>query len=287
MTKNIDILGIDTRNNKTNRNWKAELSLSISPRSDKSVVDKSRQNGPLTIQNPFYPEGDICHLYLLHPPAGIVGGDHLNLELTIQKNGAALVTTPGATKFYRSSGAVAKQSQQFKIDNNASLEWLPQETIYFPNANANLETTIHMAEKANFIGWEIHCLGLPVNKKDFESGKARIGFSLYRKNKPILLEAMLVSEEKKGFQAAFLQDQPVFATFIATGADQSLLDTIREEIPAGKHGMWGATLIDDILIIRYLGASTNEARSIFISAWQQTRPITLNRPAVLPRIWAT
>ena len=109
----------------------------------KSVVAKSSQNGPLTLQNPFYPEDDgICHIYLLHPPGGVVGGDVLDLNVSLAQQGSLLLTTPGATKFYRSAGPRALQNQNFIVGANTSLEWLPQETIYFPNANAGLTTTI-------------------------------------------------------------------------------------------------------------------------------------------------
>ncbi len=280
MTKNISVT-------KDKESWRAQLGLEISKRESKSVVAKSWQKGPLTIQSPFYPEGDVCHLYLLHPPAGIVGGDKLQLDITTTDEAAALITTPGATKFYRSEHAVAEQYQKFSVEDNSSLEWLPQETIYFPNAKAKLNTTINLSKTANFIGWDIHCLGLPANNRDLEQGNAKVGFSLYRDNKPLLIESMTVSVEKKKYQAAFLQNNQIFATFAATGADEALLESIRENNHSAKNGMWGATLMEDLLIIRYLGSSTNEARELFIKSWQLTRPVTLKREATLPRIWAT
>ncbi len=267
--------------------WRARLDLEISHRGEKSVVSNSRQNGPLTIQNPFYPEKEVCHLYLLHPPAGIVGGDRLQCNITVKDNGAALVTTPGATKFYRSNGALAEQHQEFRILPGASLEWLPQETIYFPDANARLNTTVHLEGSAGYIGWEIHCFGLPVCKKDFCNGQAHIRFSLYRDNQPLLLESVKISAEKNAYQAAFMRGQPVMATLIATGGDEELVTTLRENISMSEYTSWGVTLLEDIIVIRYVGKSTNEARELFIKSWKILRPKTLGRPAALPRIWAT
>lgn len=287
MAVNINTTDSSTSFAEQDSGWRAQLDLEISHRGEKSVVSHSRQKGPLTIQSPFYPENEVCHLYLLHPPAGIVGGDKLQLNVLTKEGGAALITTPGATKFYRSNGALAEQYQNFTIHENSSLEWLPQETIYFPSANAELNTTIHLKGSGKYLGWEIHCLGLPANKKDYADGRAKMSLSLFRDNTPLLLERLIISEKKKNYQAAFLQNKPILGSLIATDADTDLVETLREKLPVCHNGTWGATLLDDILILRYLGNSTNEARELFIEAWQIIRPNSLGRTATLPRIWAT
>ena len=286
MTINIDTK-TDFTNSDEDKGWRAQLDLEITHRGEKSVVSHSRQKGPLTIQNPFYPENEVCHLYLLHPPAGIVGGDKLQLSIITKDKGAALITTPGATKFYRSNGLLAAQHQEFTVCDGSSLEWLPQETIYFPNADAGLNTRVHLEGSGKYIGWEIHCLGLPANKKDFADGKAQMSFCLFRDKVPILLESIDISAEKKRYQAAFLQDKQVFGSLVATGGDEILIDLLRKQLSTYKHGIWGVTLLDDILVLRYLGKSTNEARELFTKAWEVIRPKTLGRGAARPRIWAT
>lgn len=267
--------------------WSAELDLEIARLHGKSVVCRSHQRGPLTIQRPFYPEADVCHLYVLHPPAGIVGGDRLHLKVASVREGGALLTTPGATKFYRSNGKQASQTQQFTVSDGASLEWLPQETIYFPGAEAVMKTEVHLQGSGRFIGWEINCLGLPASGKDFGNGEAAVSMRVFRDGRPILIESLLVSKDKQPYQAAFLRGQDVFGTFYAAGADESLLSNVRERIRDEQANCWGATLLDELLVIRYLGPSVNEARSLFIRAWRILRPLLLDREAVLPRIWST
>lgn len=96
----------------------------------KTVLHSARHIGPLTVQRPFYPEDETCHLYLLHPPGGIVGGDSLDISVQLAANSHALITMPGASKFYRSSGAQAHLNQHFYVEEQATLEWLPQDTIF-------------------------------------------------------------------------------------------------------------------------------------------------------------
>ena len=81
----------------------AELTLRYEKRDGRSVITQRRHYGPLLVQKPFYPEGDVvCHSIIVHPPGGIVAGDRLAIHVTLESGAHALITTPGATKWYRS-----------------------------------------------------------------------------------------------------------------------------------------------------------------------------------------
>ena len=112
--------------------WVADLSLGFQLIEGKTVLSHRERKGPLAVQRTFYPEGGVCHVYVLHPPGGVVGGDTLALKADLASQTEALITTPGATKFYRSAGSAAKQSQTLSLSTQACLEWFPQENIYFP-----------------------------------------------------------------------------------------------------------------------------------------------------------
>ncbi|MGB0867443.1 MAG: urease accessory protein UreD, partial [Granulosicoccaceae bacterium] len=118
--------------------WRAELALRFR-RLEQRTVLKHSHAGPLRVQRPFYPEGEVCHVYLVHPPAGVVGGDDLQVRIDASAKSAALVTTPGATQFYRSAGDRATVAQQIAL-TGARLDWLPQENIYFDGAMVEVDT---------------------------------------------------------------------------------------------------------------------------------------------------
>jgi urease accessory protein len=266
--------------------WHASLELEIVKANGKSVVGKSRQNGPLTIQSPFYPEDGVCHLYLLHPPAGIVGGDVLELSVSARQQSSVLLTTPGATKFYKTNSEIARQDQCVRISDGSSLELLPQETIYYPEANASLSTTVYLEGGGQYFGWELHCFGLPARGDDLRTGTARVGLSVYRDNILLLRDCSVVSEKKKNFQAAFMRNCPVYGSFIMTGGSEKLLETLRSKVLGDIH-LCGATLVDDLIILRYLGSSVLQAKELFLKAWKLARPLVLGKPPVPPRIWQT
>ena len=266
--------------------WQAELRLGFVQRSTKTVLASRSQRGPLAVQRPFYPEGEVCHAYVLHPPGGVVGGDQLQIHFQVAPNAHALLTTPGATKFYRSAGLQAQQHQHFHVTQGC-LEWLPQENIFFPGANTALHSTIHLDTTAQYLGWEIHCLGRPVIDETFATGRALFKTALYREGKPLLLERLLIADETALHTAAGLRGQPVVATLLATPASTAVLELARTQCAELPIGQAGATLLNSVLVVRYLGSSTAQAHRLFRTIWQAIRPLVTGRTATPPRIWNT
>ena len=114
------------------------------------------------MQRPFFPEGrEVCHVYLLHPPGGIVGGDRLQVEARVGAGAHALLTTPAATKVYRSAGPAAAQEAELVVARDGVLEWLPQETIVYDGADVALATRARLERGARFLGLDLLCFGLP------------------------------------------------------------------------------------------------------------------------------
>lgn len=270
--------------------WQAELRLGFASRSTKTVLAQRSQRGPLAVQRPFYPEDAVCHAYVLHPPGGVVGGDELHLHVNVEPTAHALLTTPGATKFYRSAGMQAAQHQHFHVTDGC-LEWLPQENIFFPSANAVLSSEIRLSGAAQYIGWEVQCLGRPVIAETFSTGKALFKTAVYRDGKPLVLDRLCVRGEQDLHGAAGLRAHPVLATLLATPATPEILESVRPLCESvcenGVSGTAGVTLLNGVLVLRYLGNSTEQAHRLLRKAWQTLRPQVTGKAATPPRIWNT
>jgi len=280
---------------KESSGWKAELLLEFKNSRGKSILGHCRRMGPLTFQRPFYPEGEICHLYLLHPPGGIVGGDNIFFQARIKENAHALITTPGATKFYRSAGAAANQKQNFFIDSDGILEWFPLETIIFPGAILSAGTEVNLEVNSVFFGWDILCLGRLVNKELFNKGSLKNRFIIRRNGCPVYIDHIRINndfEPGKELQCApGMRGFPVSAVFIATGVNKKMLKELRE-LPAISEDennlcLKGMTLINDLLVARYSGNDPEEAKYYFIIIWTYLRKAILKQNVCMPRIWAT
>jgi urease accessory protein len=150
--------------------WRGELRLHYQRRGARTVAQDAH-HGPLRVLQPLYPEGEgVCHHVLVHPPGGVVGGDELQVQVQAEAGSHALLTTPGATRFYRSEGALALQHTRLQLAEGARLEWLPMETIAYSGCLASNGVTAELAPGAEMIGWDVLALGLAAAGQAFERG---------------------------------------------------------------------------------------------------------------------
>ena len=266
------------------KHWRAELALGFAQKAGKTILGERKQSGPLTVQRAFYPEDGLAHVYILHPPGGVVGGDELHITAHCAEQAQVLLTTPAAGKFYRSNGALARQTVHLHVADQASLEWLPQETLLFGGAQADLRLQVELSRQSRFIGWDMVCLGLPASGDRFEQGAARLRLRINREGRPLLIENLKADYE---FAQSIwgLRGHPLLGALYAYPFPQSGLDNVRalwEDQPG-----FGATLLDGLLVCRGIAPQAAALRAEFERAWRLLRPVVVGRPACPPRIWAT
>lgn len=270
--------------------WSASLQLDYARRQGQTTLVRKRHSGPLQVQKPLYPEGPgICHSLLLHPPGGIAGGDSLNINAGLAAGCHTLITTPGATKWYRSGDRPARQTVQLNVADGALLEWLPQETILFDGAHAEMQTRINLHGSAAFLGWEITCLGRTASGERFNEGLWRQCIEISRDDVQIWGEYGLLNGSDPLLESPIgLAGHPVSATFLAAGSQvgEELKDACRT-VEIDGNDRCGITLFPELLVVRYLGDSTERARHYFTALWRLLRPGFGGVAACPPRIWNT
>ncbi len=273
-----------------NETWLAQLAMRFTRRGEETMLVDRRHFGPLRVQRPFYPESRrICHVYLLHPPGGMVAGDQLEVDIQVDPNAWGLVTTPGAGKFYRNDGRQpACQTQRLFIAPGGVLEWLPQENILFNGVHVEMLTRVELQEGAQFIGWDITCLGRPASGEDMIQCRVRQRFELWRGTTPLWLERNRYSDHCPVLNADWgLRGHRVVATLVCTNRDHSLVDELRRNVCVTNPSFFAVTQLDEVLVCRYLGNQAQEARNCLGQAWQRIRQFLLGMKAVPPRIWKT
>ncbi|KMT64369.1 urease accessory protein UreD [Catenovulum maritimum] len=289
--------------------WQASLALEFSQTQQGSRLSSIKRRGPLAVQKAFYPEGPNCaHVYLLHPPAGIVSGDELTLTTLVKPNAHALLTTPGANRFYRARNGdnearnKQKQTITLTLAENAMLENLPLETLVYDGANGINTVDIKLTESSTYIGWDIVCMGLPASAQYFKSGQFTQLNRIYCDNKLIYHDRIKLSQQsglldqKQG--VAGLAGYTTFATMTAYSANfirpennqiqAKLLTEIRDIIEQKQaEELVSVTCIDGLFVIRYLGNQSEQCKQIFTAIWQCLRPACCDKPTNSPRIWLT
>jgi urease accessory protein len=241
------------------------------------------------MQKALYPEGpEVCQAIIVHPPGGIVGGDTLCIDIEAGAGAHAQLTTPGASKWYRSATACAKAATTLRAGPGALLEWLPQESIVFDGARASIALRVELAPDAKFFGWEVVCLGRTASSERFTHGSLRQSLDLLRGGQLAFCERAAIHGGERALQSgAILNGAPVFGTLVASGAaiPNEVLAACRAVACASGDG--AITRLPEVLLARYRGDSASAARTYFANLWRLLRPLLAGRDAVLPRIFST
>lgn len=273
--------------------WHARLALDYSAERERTVA-RFRHDGPLRILQSLYPEGDtVCHNVMVHPPGGLVGGDTLDIDVTAKAGSHGLITTPGATRFYRSDGELAVQRTTLKLDAGARLEWLPLEALCYSGCLAENRLRIEAAPGAELLGWDVTALGLPNAGKPFERGsllqhievpnvwleRGRIDADDRR-----LLDSPIGLAGQRCIASLFF----VSGSPIARARREELLDMARAL--ADAHALSATAGVTsphaEIIVLRVLAPVVEPAMHLLRQVWQSWRTALWQRPAGVPRIWA-
>ncbi|MEO8936479.1 MAG: urease accessory protein UreD [Burkholderiaceae bacterium] len=274
----------------TTRHWNARLEIGVAMRGGSSIAVHRRHLGPLRLQKPLYPEGPgVAHLLVVHPPAGIAGGDRLEIDIDVVDRANALITTPGATKWYRSDGTRASQDVVLKVAAGACLEWLPQESIVFDGADAATSTSIACESGATCIGWDVVALGRRASGERFTRGTLRQDLVLSCAGRVVWRERARVAGDDALLGSPVGWDgQHVAGLFWAWGATWGQAEFERARLVTMTRANAGVTVLRDGLVVaRALSDSVESVRALFHELWTIARPAMTGRCATMPRIWST
>jgi urease accessory protein len=273
--------------------WQAKLKVDYCVENQRCVARHEHQ-GPLRILKSLYPEGDqVCHNILVHPPSGLVGGDELLIDIHLQTGAHALITTPGATRFYGSAGLTALQQVHAHVAANATLEWLPLEALAYNGCQAHNQAVFHLAPGSRLIAWDVTALGLPHADQPFAEGQ----FQQHLEIAGTWLERGLIDatdhrllRSPLGLNGHTCQSTLVFAQGSAMDAAlrEQVVALARELCEAHPLRLQSGVSSPDekVVVVRVLSAQVENAMSLLRSIWLQWRHQCWQLPGVMPRIWA-
>jgi urease accessory protein len=265
--------------------WRAVLTADITHEHGRAVL-RAAHSGPLRLQKALYPEGDaICHAIIVHPPGGIASGDDLQLRFDIGHDAHTLVTTPGATKWYRKDAqGPARQTVHLQVQAGGVLEWLPQEAIAFDHCDAQASTHIALEPGALCAGWDVWVLGRKAHGEVLTTGRVFNRLRIEIGGVPALVEHSLMHAGAMHSVAA-LNGHHCCGIFWVAGArvDEAQLDALRAQDPT----LAITCPQDNLLIARGISSDPEALMHALRQCWLAARQMLLNTPAHLPRIWST
>jgi len=273
--------------------WRADLKLDYTLESQRTVVRYLHQ-GPLRILQSLYPEGDqICHNVLVHPPGGLVGGDTLDIQVTVAEGAHGLVSTPGATRFYKSGGHPALQQVVAHLAENAKLEWLPLEAIAYNDCEATNRAIFNLVPSAELITWDVTALGLPSSDMAFTQGH----FQQHIEIPGVWLERGNIRGEDTrwlnsplGLAGGKCLASLVFASGSAIDSDRTTqaLQAAREVIESHPLRLQaGITCAHpQVIVLRVMSPLVEPTMDLLKKVWAVWRHTLWALPSTPPRIWS-
>lgn len=280
----------------THQKWFAKLELKYIATCQKTILAHRKHFGPIRVQKMLWPENaGVCHTILVHPPAGIAGGDHLSFDVQVEANAHALITTPGAGKWYKTNQKQAHQHIHLTVLSDGILEWLPQETMLFDGANAQSETHIQLDEASCFMGWDMLVIGRQARSETFQTGRYHSQFHLIQNAELLIADTLSFHGNDRFLQSCLgMAGHAVMGNFWAVAPPnyrsatvlESQIELIRELIMRMDFNVT-LSLVNGVICARYLGDDVRQCHDAFAAIRARLRRYWLNMDEAFPRIWRT
>lgn len=276
--------------------WFAQLELGFTTDRNRTILAHRKHYGPVRVQKMLWPEKTgVCHAIIVHPPAGIAGGDHLTFQMSADQQSHALVTTPGAGKWYKTNHKQAFQHIEIQVKDQAIFEWLPQETMLFNGANAHSETKIILDTASSFIGWDMLVLGRQARDETFREGAYQNKFHLYLNEKLLVTDYLRFEGNDRWLTSCLgMNGHAVMASFWAVPPEKfrshfyldQHVDQIRELIMRMDVSVT-LTILNEVVTARYLGDDVRQCHDAMAAIRAKLRRLWFDLEEEFPRIWRT
>ena len=250
------------------------------------------ERDPLRVLFPQPEAGEPPQAVIVTTSGGLVAGDRIDVALMVDSNAAAHVTASAAEKIYRSLGATTEISQSLSVGAEASLEFLPPDTILFDGARLHRQTTLDLATSAAFLGGEIVVFGRRAHGERFSRGFLHQVWELRRDGELIWGDALHLDGDIAAIidNPACFDGAAAFATMIlAPGAADAkeFIDSSRatQASAAGPDLRAGVTVVGGVLVARWLAREAMSLRCAYADLACHLRGAAMGLPRHMPRVW--
>ncbi len=248
------------------------------------------QHDPARVLFPAPPAGEPPTAVVANTAGGLVGGDVLELSPRVEEGGKALFTAQAAEKVYGSNGRDCRIAVRLEAGAGAWLEWLPQETIVFEGARLRRRTCLDVRDGGRILAGEILVFGRRAMGERLTRGLVREDREVRRDGRLVWAEALCLEDDIAATLAhpAGFDGAAACATAVYAGPDAPRwLDLARRLTEDGTAPdlRAGASLVNGVLVVRWLAGDALQLRRAFASFWVALRAAAAGLAPSLPTIW--
>lgn len=246
-----------------------------------------RQVSPLRVLFPTAAAGDPFTAALVATSGGLVGGDSLTVDFRVEEQASGLFVAQAAEKIYRSTGADGSIDVRLSVGAGGWLEFLPQETILFDNARLRRRTDLDVAAGGRLLAGEMLVFGRTARGERMNHGLVRDAWRIKHDGRLIWADALHL----EGDIARHLDNPAGFNGCHAAATLALVVDDPAPFLPILRSCLdcpdvrFGATIVNGILLARWLSGNTKSLRRAFGTAWGELRAAAGGWPKTLPRLW--
>lgn len=132
-----------------------ELRLDYAKCDYRTIIAHSYFTTPWKLLPPIYlDDTGAAYTLLVNPSGGLVGGDHLSIDMNVGQDAHVLVSAPSANRVYRTEGKVSEQHVTITVGSGAVLEWFPEHTIPFAGSRFRQVLQATLAPGATLLLWD-------------------------------------------------------------------------------------------------------------------------------------
>ena len=254
----------------------------------RTVLKDLYQHDPVRILFPDNPPGELTIGVLTTTSGGLVGGDKIEVEVISGPGTQSMIMAQAAEKIYRSLGPDCLIDISVQADNESWFEWLPQETILHQGARMRRHTKLNLSGTARVMAGEFLVFGRHAMGEKMTEGLVRDSWDVSVGGRRVWADVFHLDGElaKKIDHPAGLGGATGLASLVYAAPDAEDFLTLARELLADQPEVRSAaTFVNDVLLVRWLGADVFSLRKVYAKFWKKFRNQAGQQPEKLPRLW--
>jgi urease accessory protein len=259
------------------------LALRFERRGAGTVLASSRSVLPLQVLAPLALDDVAAVVSMLNPTGGVLGGDRLAVAVDVGAGARACVTTPSATRIYRTERGPAEQAVRLTVGAGASLEWVPDHTIPFPGSALRQSIEADVGDDAALILIDAWAAGRVARAEAWQFARLDSAITVRDGRGLLLHDRFVLPLEIAADGLGLAEASPYFASVVVVTDDAlgRLADALADVAIAGA-ALGAARLPRRGLLVRCLAASAPALGEALDAVWRLARrEILKQRPLSL------